>query len=215
MEKNTNQDQATETAQSLIDQLANATKPPAPPIMEALPGNINNMPDGFEASTPADETFTNDFAPEPPPPPATPDGGDALVAVTYPPDKLAPVVIDMADALIQALMPSVYTNTLDKKDAKALKLLGKKVTQQFEAGQGLTLTPEELRVLDISKEYEAYKDSLPLEDAEKKTLLAPLKEVLKDAKYETTPGTALIMAAGIVMLPRCLPLLANKMSKTE
>jgi hypothetical protein len=203
---------AADSAQSLLDQLANATQPPAPPVMDILGGSPSNMPEGFEPSTGA---FEDDFEPAPPPEPeaGTTATGEALVAVTYPPEKLAATLIDVADVLLVHVMPALYLKSLDPKDAKALKILGKKVSQKLDAKQDILLSIDEQNTMGLSADFEAYKDSLPLAPEEKKTILGPLKEVLKDAKYETTPTNALLMALGVIMLPRTLPVIANKMSK--
>jgi hypothetical protein len=194
----------------LLAQLSQATQPPPPPIMDVLAGSPSNMPDGFEPST-----FDTDFDPPPPIPqePGTSATGEALVAVTYPPEKLAATLIDVADVLLVHVMPALYLKSLDPKDAKALKILGKRVSETIANNKEITLSVDEQHTIGLSQQFEDYKDSLPLLPEEKKTILGPLKEVLKDAKYETTPTTALLMALGVVMLPRALPVIANKMSK--
>jgi hypothetical protein len=202
-------------AQSLLEQLSQATTPPPPPPLPPvamLQSGQSNMPTDFAPNS--DDDFVDDFEPEPPPPdaPGVSNTGEVLVAVTYPPEKLAATLIDVTDVLLQAIMPPLYLKSLAADDAAALKILAKKIGKDFSTKDTITLTPGEQATLGMYQDFEDYKETLPLQADEKKTILAPLKEVLKDAKYETTPTTALLMAVGVVMLPRALPILGNRMA---
>ena len=196
-------------ALDLIEQLANATK--APPPTQDVPfeplEHGANMPPDFEPT--ATNGFDDDFNDAPAD--DAPDSnviGDTLVSATFPPAKLAKTIITIADKLLVSIMPSVYMNGFTKTEIYAMKTIGERLAN----GDATNITDAEQIAILNYKEFEDYKQTLPLDADEKATILAPLTEVLKYAKYETTPMNALLMAVGMVALPRALPILAKKIN---
>lgn len=153
------------------------------------------------------KTFDDDFAP-PSPTIETPTPGGVTSKLTYPPEKLADTIIEFADAVLEAGMPYVYELTLPKDDRQALKELARKYRKsKRNKDKEMVLTARDQEVMEIYVEYEDYLEELPMDDDEKKSLREPLIEVLKQMNYQTTPQNALMIASGMVALPRVLPLL--------
>ncbi|MBK9329042.1 MAG: hypothetical protein IPM95_06955 [Sphingobacteriales bacterium] len=131
----------------------------------------------------------------------------------YDSSTLAPAIVDGADALIVNLFPILYEKSAFSDDQRAaLKVLAYKI-QTSNTRKEDRLDDAELKLGALYAEYEEYKKSLPLTENEKKQIIKPLSVLLKDVNVQTTPGNALLIAVGMVMLPRLLPLGINKMMK--
>lgn len=131
---------------------------------------------------------------------------------TYDSSTLAPAIIDGVDAIIQQVFPILYERSaFSESERKLIKVLAHKQRNKKET----TLNDKELELMAACAEYEEYVDSLPLKETEKKQLLKPLSELLKDVNIATTPQNALIIAALMVALPRLLPIGLNKFLKTN
>jgi hypothetical protein len=126
--------------------------------------------------------------------------------------KLAPAIIDTVDVIISEGFPLFYQQTLSKEDRQAMKLLARKYRNAKNADK-MILTEDDQRIMEIYIDYEDFCEGLPLSEDEKKSLLEPLIEVLKDVNYTTSPGNALIVALILIMIPRCLPLGLNIFSQ--
>ena len=128
----------------------------------------------------------------------------------YDSSTLAPAIIDGADAIIQQVFPILYEKTAFSEDErKLIKILAHKQKNKKET----TLTDEDLSLMSACAEYENYIESLPFTENEKKQILKPLSELLKDVNLQTTPGNALIIAVLIIMIPRLMPIGINKFFK--
>lgn len=132
--------------------------------------------------------------------------------VQYDSAKLAPVIIDVCETIAESFAPHLYFSTLPDSDRHALKVLAAKV-RNSDKTPITTLTDNDLRLIDLYTDYETYLDTIPLTTEERKSILDPLKEVLKDVNYATTPGNALIIAIVLVLIPRLLPVGINYMKK--
>jgi hypothetical protein len=126
--------------------------------------------------------------------------------------KLAPALIDTVDVLISEGFPLFYQQTLSKEDRQAMKMLARKYRTLKDANK-MTLTEDDQRIMEIYIDYEDYCEGLPLSEDEKKSLLEPLIEVLKEVNYTSSPGNALIIAVILIMIPRCFPLGLNLFSQ--
>lgn len=166
------------------------------PVLDAEPG----------AEQSATTESENDFVPESEIPIVEPQ------KVLYDSTKLAPAIVDVIDTLLSEGLPMLYEATLDKEDKVAMKILARKYRMKKDSGE-IRFNDEDMRVMDVYLSYEEYCNELPLTESEKKSLLEPLIEVLKDVNYQTSPTNALIIAAVLIMIPRALPLGVNFMSK--
>ena len=162
--------------------------------------------DSEPGAEPLAQSFEDDFAP-PAPDAITP--GDAVTSLTYAPDKLADLIIDGVDTLMEHVLPMAFIASLSKADRHALSRLAHKYKQNPTA-KTLTLDDDDLSIMPLLTEIENYKEMCPLDADEKKSLKAPLVEVLAAANYRTTPTNALLISASFIALPRLLPLLIKK-----
>lgn len=128
--------------------------------------------------------------------------------------KLAPAIIDTVDIIISEGFPLFYQQTLSKEDRQAMKVLARKYRTNKDADKFI-LTEDDQRIMEIYIDYEDYCEGLPLTEDEKKSLLDPLIEVLKDVNYVSSPGNALIVAVILIMIPRCFPLGLNLFSQKD
>jgi hypothetical protein len=133
---------------------------------------------------------------------------------TFDSRKLAPALIDTVDVIISEGFPLFYQQTLSKEDRQAMKLLARKYRTLKDANK-MILTEDDQRIMEIYIDYEDYCESLPLSEDEKKSLLEPLIEVLKEVNYTSSPGNALIIAVILIMIPRCFPLGLNLFSQSN
>ncbi|WP_276976961.1 hypothetical protein [Flavobacterium filum] len=161
----------------------------------------------------SNEDFSNanpndDFEPEPDQPTQEKPEQDIL----FDSAALAPTVVNATDAVITTLFPKLYELSIDEKDRVALKMLSHKIRHSKKEAV-TSFNDDELRLVSVFEDFEAYCEALPLSADEKKSLIAPLKEVLKDVSYQTTPGNALIVAVVLMLLPRLLPMGANFITK--
>jgi len=128
----------------------------------------------------------------------------------YDSSKLAPAIVDGGDMLIQQMFPILYEKSAFTKD----EIIGMKAfayRQKIQAKQReTTITEDEQKYAALLIEYDEYVESLPLTVKEKQSIIEPLKTLLKDVNYQTSPGNALIIAVGMVMLPRLLPVASKK-----
>lgn len=133
----------------------------------------------------------------------------------YDTSTLAPAIVDGADALITNIFPVLYEkSTFTEDERNALKVLAFKIANSNKSAS-TTLTENDMKLGALYAEYEEYKKSLPLKDNEKKQIIKPLSVLLKDVNVQTTPGNALLIAVGMVMLPRLVPIGMNKLAKKE
>ena len=130
----------------------------------------------------------------------------------YDTSTLAPAIVDGVDAVMQQVFPIFYEKSAFTDDERKLvKILSHKLKNQRET----TLTEKDLSLQAACAEYEEYVSKLPLTANEKKQLVKPLSEMLKDVNLATTPTNALILAALLIALPRLLPLGINKFIKNK
>ena len=128
----------------------------------------------------------------------------------YDSSTLAPAIVDGADLIMQQIFPILYEKTAFNEDErKLIKILAHTQKNKKET----TLTDEDLTLMAACAEYENYIETLPFTANEKKQILKPLSELLKDVSLQTTPGNALIIAVLIIMIPRLMPLGINKFFK--
>lgn len=119
--------------------------------------------------------------------------------------QLAPAIVDGLDLIQRSLFPKAYISMLTKEDRVAMKSL----IQQYRTSKNKTqmlLDENGQRIMEIMCDYEEYKESLPFSKEEKKSLIVPLREVLKKINLQPSPESALLTAAIITMLPRVTPL---------
>lgn len=126
---------------------------------------------------------------------------------TYDSSLLAPAIVDGADAIIQQIFPILYEkSTFSEDERNTIKVLAYKQKNKSET----VLSENDLSLMALCAEYEKYCETLPLKETEKKQIIKPLSELLKDLNLQTSPTNAFIIAIGLVMLPRILPLITNK-----
>lgn len=155
--------------------------------------------------TTADVTADNDdFAPE------TPENKieEKTKEVLLDSSKLAPNIVDMVDLLLSKGMPFLYDATLNTEDKTAMKIIAQKYKAQ-KASQTLTLTEEDQRIISIYIDREEYCKELELSEKEKKSLVEPLSELLKDVNYQASPSTTLLIAIVLILIPRLFPVGVN------
>lgn len=207
-----------ETEIDLIAELDKATEEKAVGIQLEKPQqeilSDTDTPEHESApETPADD-FTDDFE----------EGADKKLEAASQPAaeairkfdsrKLAPAIIDTVDIIISEGFPLFYQQTLSKEDRQAMKVLARKYRTLKDADK-FVLTEDDQRIMEIYIDYEDYCEGLPLTEDEKKSLLDPLIEVLKDVNYVSSPGNALIVAVILIMIPRCFPLGLNLFSQND
>lgn len=130
----------------------------------------------------------------------------------YETSTLAPAIVDGADAIMQQVFPILYEKSaFNAEQIKIIKVLAHKNKNQKET----ILTEDDLTLQAACSEYEAYIQSLPLTGNEKKQIIKPLSELLKDVNFQTSPTNAFIIAILLVMLPRLLPIGINKFIKNK
>lgn len=188
---------------NLLEELAQATAPKPEPGINT---ELDFTPPAPDQNTM--ETSDDDFAPPPPAPEPEPE--QAMTEVMYKPEELADLIIDGASSLMEIGLPMAFESSLSKEDRKSLKSLALKY-RKHKKDSSLNLDEEDQRVMEIYIDLEEYKEMCPLDDDDKKTLRGPLIEVLKKTHYQTTPENALMISAGIIMLPRLLPIVKNKL----
>lgn len=131
-------------------------------------------------------------------------------SLLYDNSKLAPAIVDGLDTIVSTVFPILHEKTLltdlQKKQMKLLCLKYDISTKKIET----TLSDTELELMSLYKEIEDYKKELPFTPVEKKSLIQPLTEILKDIKFQTSPQNALIIAVVLLLLPRLLPLGINQ-----
>lgn len=132
---------------------------------------------------------------------------DAAQNALFDNEQLAPAIIETVDILQQQLLPTAFEKTLDESDRVAMKYM----IRQFKAG-ALDKNPnaEGMRIIEIMEDYQNYLDKLPFTKEEKKSILIPLKQVLKSVNIQTTPEKALMYSVFMLMLPRAIPLAKNQ-----
>jgi hypothetical protein len=146
----------------------------------------------------------DDFDEEADEPIIPPDAKEVL----YDSAKLAPTIIEVVDTLLSKGMPFAYEATLSSEDRAAMKVIARKYKAQ-RGKQVLDLSEDDIRVTSIFIDYEDYCNELKLTEQEKKSLIEPLTELLKDVNYKTSPGWALVIASFLIMIPRLIPLGIN------
>jgi hypothetical protein len=185
----------------LLAEMQKATEyKPETPAVETIPG-----------SEAAPEN-SNDF--EPAPIIDNPDDtGDKSDSHNINAEDLTDLIIDASDMLIESVMPWAYRKTIDKEDLKLMNEI-KRIYKQAK-GKGtkvLEFTEDQQRVMDIYIDYDDYVEDLPLTPKERKNLREPLKKVLANVNFKSSPESALMAVAAMIMLPRLLPILTNKFS---
>ena len=196
----------------LLQELQRATElknSPMQPISNNSEINTEASPDSNQDSQPGTDQkpldqFEDDFSPEV----NVPAPGEALTTLTYSAEKTADIIIEGIDTLFEHGLPALYANSFSKDDRRSLKALAAKY-RQTKSADTLTLNENDQRLMEIYCDYEEYKKMCPMDEDEKKSLKAPLIEVLKKQNYQTTPETALIISASIITLPRLIPVLKN------
>lgn len=128
--------------------------------------------------------------------------------------ELTDLIIDGGDMAMEYLMPFLYRKSLDPKDVQTMK----EIANEYKKAKGkkenvLTFTAEQQRVMEIYIDYEEYTESIPLTTKEKKNLRKPLSKVLSSVDFKASPMNTLIAVVFMIMLPRLLPIIANKISK--
>lgn len=163
-----------------------------------------NEPEADRFKNDFDETILNEAANE-----QTGKLDEAAQNALFDSSQLAPVIIEGADTLIKQLFPVLYEKTAFTKD----ELIGMKAfsyKQRLQANKRETVIEHgDEKYAAMVEEYEAYVNGLPLTEVEKKSILQPLKEVLKGVNYQTSPGNALLIAVALVMLPRAMPVVSK------
>lgn len=123
--------------------------------------------------------------------------------------QLAPALIDGLDMLQRTLYPKAYESMLSREDRIAMKSLIRQYRTAKNKSQ-ISLSENDQRIMEIMCDYEEYKESIPMTPAEKKSMIVPLREVLKKMNFQPTPEAALLYAAMMTTLPRVAPLVLKK-----
>lgn len=140
-----------------------------------------------------------------------------LIKSTYDSKKLAATIVDLADAVLTSSSKHLYSACLSKEDRRDMKALALKYREHKlqKSKEALTLVGRETEVLELYMDCEDYEENMPLTKDEKKSLIEPLSEILKNTKMETTPQNALIIAAAMVAVPRIMPLVPLYLQKKK
>ncbi|WP_222166857.1 hypothetical protein [Edaphocola aurantiacus] len=138
------------------------------------------------------------------------------IAGSYDSKKLAETIVDLVDTALTATGPMLYSRMLSPDDRRDMKALALKYRQQkADRINTMVLSERDQEVMEIYVDYTDFEEALPFTKDEKKSLVEPLSQVLKHTKFETTPQTALLIAAGMVALPRAIPLFTLAISKNK
>jgi hypothetical protein len=135
---------------------------------------------------------------------------DATTTISYDNEKLADAIIDLGDTILTHGAPYIYQSLLSKQERADLKQLVRMVREAKVQGKklkDLELTADQLEASLIAEDIEKYEELAPLSEAEKNSIKKPLAEVLKNVNYQSTPQNALLMACGMIAIPRTIPLL--------
>lgn len=149
----------------------------------------------------------DDFEPLPPEPEPEPEPGEEINA-----EELTDLIIEGSDMMMGQMFPYMYEKTLSANDRKHLRA----IVNAYKAGKGkkeIVLNEEDIEYNEVYLDYDDYVTHLELTPKEKKNLRSPLKKVLSKVNFKTTPENALMAVAAMVLFPRLLPLIKNKMSK--
>jgi len=169
--------------------------------------NIPSMTDPSPGATfaPGDAS-ADDFDDPPPPPPPEPEPSEEINA-----EELTDLIIEGSDMMMGQMFPYMYEKTLPADDRKHLRA----ILKAYRAGKGkkeIVLTEDMIEHQEVYLDYDDYCSHLELTDKEKKNLRVPLKKVLAKVNFKTTPENALMATAAMILAPRLLPLVKNKMS---
>jgi hypothetical protein len=140
---------------------------------------------------------------------------EASTAIAYDTDKLADAIIDLGDTLLTAGGPFLYQSLLSKQERTDLKQLAMAVKEAKVKKEKLGVSKAESDALILYAELQEYEELLPLSDAEKHSIKVPLREVLKSVSYQGTPQGALMMACGMIAIPRVIPLIPLILKKRK
>jgi hypothetical protein len=138
---------------------------------------------------------------------------DATVTTSFDTDKLADTIIDLADTIITNAGPYLYEYCLHPTERQGLKDLAKAYRLAKANSEKFKVTPDQETYLEIQTELEQYEELLPFSESEKNSLHVPLKALLKEVSYQSSPKNALVMAATIITIPRILPLVPKLVKK--
>lgn len=138
-----------------------------------------------------------------------------VIPTTYDSKKLATTIIDLADAVLTSSSKHLYSACLSKEDRRDMKALALKYREHKlqKSKEALTLVDRESEVIELYLDCLDYEENMPFTKDEKKSLIEPLAEILKNTKMETTPQNALMIAAAMVAVPRIMPLVPLYLSK--
>lgn len=169
--------------------------------------------DGSDAEVP--DPYTDDFDQETlqqemqnEPDPGLDAAGKAAEAM-FDSALLAPLLVDGFDMLQRTLYPKAYASMLSREDRIAMKSLIRQYRMAKNKSQ-ISLSENDQRIMEIMCDYEEYKESIPMTPAEKKSIVVPLREVLKKINFQPSPETSLLSAALIVTFSRAAPLVVKK-----
>lgn len=150
----------------------------------------------------------DDFEPEPKQEeikPETPENNEEKPMTKADSIDLAVSVVDLIDAggelaLCKIKQKQVFGGS-NKKFNEAKELARKARKKDFEP------TEDEQILIDLYEDYRDYEITTPLEPKEKDMISKPLAEVLFKYQQKGSPETKLLMAVGIVYVPKILPLI--------
>lgn len=118
--------------------------------------------------------------------------------------ELAESIVDLVDAggelaLSRIKKKQLFANNKIFNEAKELYRKARK--KDYEP------TEDEQILIDLYEDYRDYEADLPLEPKEKEMISKPLSEVLFKYQQKGSPEGKLLMAVGIVYVPKILPLI--------
>ena len=176
-----------------------ATKKPDenPPISEPSADDERFTPPPPEAETVIPEIKMKDSA----------DGENVDAEMS--PDDSADLLISGLNAINKFFLPKLYEREFfTPLQRHKVKILLRKVKM---SGKGtVTLTDDDLSVMEKFEDYETYVESVPFTKDEIQNIKTPLKKLMVGRGMTISPTWALIIALLFVMLPRYGTVLAKK-----
>lgn len=133
------------------------------------------------------------------------------------PMTVARGIVRMVDTVQKVVLPPwVYAANFSQAEHEALQMLLAKTRAQNSGidpdkveGVNVSISAEDLRLLNKYADHQDYIKSIPFEDTEKQELEKAVGDYLQTLNFEISPGWVLIGTAAFTMGPRWLPLLKN------
>jgi hypothetical protein len=109
---------------------------------------------------------------------------------------------------LQLGLDGMYQNAVfEKEELAILKAMARR--QRKNDAAGIKVYEIEDTEADVMAKYETYldwKEKLPMSEEEKQLLAVPLEQIIAEMSFEVSPVQGLLLAAGIIALPRFVPI---------